>query len=134
MNRVCLTGRLTKDVELRVTPTGTNVAAFTVAVDNFTKDQYGNTVTQASFISCVAWNQQATFLSTYCKKGSLVALEGRLQTRTYDRKDGTKAYVTEVICDRVENLSPREQTEVQPQPQQQSQNNVYSFEDDDLPF
>lgn len=132
MNRVCLTGRLTKDIELRVTPTGTNVASFTLAVDNFTKDAQGNTVTQASFISCVAWNQSAVFLSNYCKKGSLISAEGRLQTRTYDRKDGSKAYVTEVICDRVENLSPREQAEEE-QPTQE--NNTYQYEDsDDLPF
>ena len=94
INRVVLTGRLTKDVELRATPSGANVASFTVAVDGFGRDQNNNPVNQASFVSCVAWNQTAKFVTTYCKKGSLVALEGRLQTRSYDRKDGTKAYVT----------------------------------------
>ena len=57
INRVVLTGRLTKDVELRATPSGANVASFTIAVDGFTKDQGNNTVNQASFINCVAWNQ-----------------------------------------------------------------------------
>ena len=97
INRVVLTGRLTKDVELRATPSGANVASFTVAVDGFGRDQNNNPVNQASFVNCVAWNQTAKFVTTYCKKGSLVALEGRLQTRSYDRKDGTKAYVVEVL-------------------------------------
>lgn len=131
MNRVCLIGRLTKDIDLMVTPSGANVASFTLAVDNYTKDVQGNTVTQANFISCVAWNQQAAFLSNYCKKGYRISIEGRIQTRTYDRKDGTKAYVTEVVCDRVENLTPKaEEQPAQPQPQ----NNTYDYSDSDLPF
>lgn len=137
INRVVLTGRLTKDVELRATPSGANVASFTVAVDGFGRDQNNNVINQASFINCVAWNTQAKFLSTYCKKGSLIALEGRLQTRTYDRKDGTKAYVTEVIADRIENLSPRDS---QPQANEgysineSDEGNNLSYSDDDLPF
>ena len=138
INRVVLTGRLTKDVELRATPSGANVASFTVAVDGFGRDQNNNSVNQASFISCVAWNQQAKFLSTYCKKGSLVALEGRLQTRSYDRKDGTKAYVTEVIADRVENLSPRDNTTANENNgyaiNEAEDNQTLSYSDDDLPF
>lgn len=137
INRVVLTGRLTKDVELRATPSGANVASFTVAVDGFGRDQNNNVINQASFINCVAWNNQAKFLSTYCKKGSLIALEGRLQTRSYDRKDGTKAYVTEVIADRIENLSPRDS---QPQANEgysineSDEGNNLSYSDDDLPF
>lgn len=141
INRVVLTGRLTKDVELRVTANGTNVASFTVAVDGFAKDQNNNTVNQASFVSCVAWNQSAKFLSTYCKKGSMVALEGRLQTRSYDRRDGTKAYVTEVIVDRIENLSPRDTNNMANNDnnsfsidQNENENQELAFSDDDLPF
>ncbi len=146
INRVVLTGRLTKDVELRVTASSVNVASFTVAVDGFTKDQNNNTVNQASFISCVAWNQSAKFLSTYCKKGSMVALEGRLQTRSYDRRDGTKAYVTEVVVDRVENLSPRDNTNAavsndnagfsinSNNVENEEDNQPLSYSDDDLPF
>ena len=107
LNKTIIQGRLVRDVELRQTVAGTPVASFTVAVDGFGRDQNNNPVNQASFINCVAWNTQAKFISTYCKKGTLVALEGRLQTRSYDRKDGTKAYVTEVIADRVENLKNR---------------------------
>ena len=138
INRVVLTGRLTKDVELRATPSGANVASFTVAVDGFGRDQNNNPVNQASFINCVAWNTQAKFISTYCKKGTLVALEGRLQTRSYDRKDGTKAYVTEVIADRVENLSPRDNAapanEVNGYAINEDDNQTLSYSDDDLPF
>ena len=139
INRVVLTGRLTKDVELRATPSGANVASFTVAVDGFGRDQNNNPVNQASFINCVAWNTQAKFISTYCKKGTLVALEGRLQTRSYDRKDGTKAYVTEVIADRVENLSPKDNTAPANETNgyainEEEDNQALSYSDDDLPF
>ena len=135
INRVVLTGRLTRDVELKATSTGNNVASFTVAVDGFTKDQNGETT--SSFINCVAWNTQAKFVSTYCKKGSLVALEGRLQSRSYDRKDGTKAYVTEVIVDRIENLSPKDANGTSANEGfsiQENDNQALSYSDDDLPF
>lgn len=138
INRVVLTGRLTRDVELRATPSGNNVASFTVAVDGFSKDAAGDG-NQASFISCVAWNNSAKFVSTYCKKGSLVALEGRLQSRSYDRKDGTKAYVTEVIVDRIENLSPKDSAPAANDDgfsikENQNDNQALSYSDDDLPF
>lgn len=135
INRVVLTGRLTRDVELKATSTGNNVASFTVAVDGFTKDQNGETI--SSFINCVAWSNSAKFVSTYCKKGSLVALEGRLQSRSYDRKDGTKAYVTEVIVDRIENLSPKDTTGTNANEGfsiQENDNQALSYSDDDLPF
>ena len=144
INRVVLTGRLTRDVELRATPSGANVASFSIAVDGFTKDQNNATVNQASFINCVAWNQTATFLSNYCKKGSLVALEGRLQSRSYDRRDGTKAYVTEVVVDRLENLSPKDSNVPQDvadnnngfsiKESEENDNQALSYSDDDLPF
>ena len=135
INRVVLTGRLTRDVELKATSTGNNVASFTVAVDGFTKDQNGEST--ASFINCVAWSNSAKFVSTYCKKGSLVALEGRLQSRSYDRKDGTKAYVTEVVVDRIENLSPKDANGTNANEGfsiQENDNQALSYSDDDLPF
>ena len=131
INKVILTGRLTKDAELRATATGTEVTSFTVAVDGFSKE-----ANNTSFINCVAWNHAAKFITTYCKKGSLVAVEGRLQTRTYDKRDGSKATVTEVVVERVENYSPKENV-------QDEQENVTAapvvendnpFSDDDLPF
>ncbi len=99
INRVVLVGRLTRDVELRRTPSNAAVANFTLAVDNpsFGKEKEAG----ASFISCVAWNGAAEIIGKYCKKGSQLGVDGRLQTRSYDRKDGTKASVTEVIVDNI---------------------------------
>lgn len=100
INRVVLVGRLTKDVEIRKTQSGLSVASFTVAVDRrgARQDQGSNQPT-ADFISCVAWRQTADFLGTYAKKGALVGVDGRLQTRTYDDAQGNRHYVTEVVCD-----------------------------------
>lgn len=132
INKVILTGRLTKDADLKTTASNNEVTSFTLAVDGYSKEQ-DNT----NFINCVAWNQPAKFISTYCKKGSLVAIEGRLQTRSYERKDGSKVSVTEVIVERVENYTPKE-----PTPATSSiQNTAPVFKDDnpfaddnDLPF
>ena len=135
INRVVLTGRLTRDVELKATSTGNNVASFSVAVDGFTRDQNGEN--NSSFINCVAWSNSAKFVSTYCKKGSLVALEGRLQSRSYDRKDGTKATAVEVIIDRIENLSPKDAATTSANEGfsiQENENQPLSYSDDDLPF
>jgi len=140
INRVILTGRLTKDIEIKATASGTNLASFTVAVDGFGRDQNNQPINQASFINCVAFNKQAQFLDAYCKKGTLVAVEGRLQTRSYDRKDGTKAYVTEVIVDKVENLSPKDSSQkdngfsMNESESSGEETQSLSFSDDDLPF
>mgnify|MGYP003571323358 CR=1 FL=1 len=99
MNKVILIGRLTRDPELRTTPSGVATTAFTVAVDrNFTNQQGQR---EADFINCIAWRKQAENISRYCAKGSQVAVEGRIQTRSYDAQDGSKRYVTGVICDNV---------------------------------
>ena len=99
MNKVILIGRLTKDPELRTTPSGVATTTFTIAVDrNFTNQQGQR---EADFISCVAWRKQAENISRYCSKGTQVAVEGRIQVRNYDAQDGSKRYVTEVICDNV---------------------------------
>lgn len=101
INRVVLVGRLTRDVEVRKTQSGLSVASFTVACDRRGARQDGANQQSADFISCVAWRQSADFLGQYARKGAMVAVEGRLQSRSYDRNDGTKAYVTEVQCDNV---------------------------------
>ena len=100
INRVVLVGRLTRDVEVRKTQSGLSVASFTVACDRRGPRDANNQST-ADFINCVAWRQSADFLGQYARKGAMVAVEGRLQSRSYDRQDGTKAYVTEVQCDNV---------------------------------
>ena len=135
LNTVILMGRLTADPELRTTNTNLSVLSFSVAVDRSYQSQ--GQERQTDFINCVAWSNSAKFVSTYCKKGSLVALEGRLQSRSYDRKDGTKAYVTEVIVDRIENLSPKDANGTSANEGfsiQENDNQALSYSDDDLPF
>lgn len=105
MNYTVLTGRICKDIELRQTQTGKSVVQFTLAVSR-TKEE-------TDFISCVAWNQTAELLATYTHKGSLIGLEGRIQTRNYDNNQGQKIYVTEVIANRIEFLEPRSKLESQ---------------------
>lgn len=104
INRVVLVGRLTRDVEVRKTGSGLSVASFTVAVSRrfARQDAQNNNQPTADFISCVAWRQAADFLGNYGKKGTLIGVEGRLQTRSYDGNDGRKGYVTEVVCDNVQ--------------------------------
>jgi single-strand binding protein len=99
LNRVILMGRITQDLELKQTTGGTSVLSFSVAVDrNFVKQGEER---QTDFINCVAWRQQAEFISKYFGKGRMIALEGNLRTRTYDDRNGTKHYVTEVFVDSV---------------------------------
>ncbi|MDF9296068.1 single-stranded DNA-binding protein [Geobacillus stearothermophilus] len=102
MNRVVLVGRLTKDVELRYTPNGTAVASFTLAVNRPFTNQQGER--EADFISVIAWRKTAENVANYTTRGSLVAVDGRLQTRSYE-KDGRRVYVTEVVADNVQFLS-----------------------------
>lgn len=99
MNKAILIGRLTKDPELRTTPTGRNVCQFSVAVSrNFTN---ANGEREADFINCVVWDKQAENLVKYQKKGNQIAVEGRIQTRNYDDKDGKKVYVTEIFVSNI---------------------------------
>ena len=105
MNKVILIGRLTKDPEMRTTNTGVAVTSFTLAVNRPFTDQSGERT--ADFINCISWRKQAENIAKYCVKGTQVAAEGRIQTRSYDHTDGTKRYVTEIICDNVTFLSTK---------------------------
>lgn len=109
INRVVLVGRITKDIELRKTTSNLSVVNFSVAVDNNTKNADGSKTT--SYINCIAWRQSAEFLNNYAKKGSLVGVEGRLQQRSFDRNDGSKASVLEVVADSVSLLESKSVTE-----------------------
>ncbi len=100
MNKVVLVGRLARDPELRTTQSGTPVVSFTVACDRRFARQ--GEERQADFISCVAWSKTAEFVSRYFTKGMRIALDGRIQTRSYDDQNGNKRYVTEVIAEDVE--------------------------------
>lgn len=107
MNRVELTGRLTKDVELRATANDVSVATFTLAVNRpITKDGEK----QADFINCKVWNKQAENLAKYCHKGDLIGIEGNIRTGSYDDKDKKKVYTTEVLAERIEFLNSKQET------------------------
>ena len=97
MNRVVLVGRLTKDPEMRTTTSGISQTRFTIAVNRRTANQNGQR--EADFISCVAWRGTAETIAKYLKKGREIAVEGRLQTGSYDAQDGTKRYTTDVVVD-----------------------------------
>lgn len=99
MNKAIIIGRLTRDPEMRTTTSGVNSTTFTVAVSRNYTNQNGERETD--FLNCVTWRKQAENVAKYCKKGTQVAVEGRIQTRSYDAQDGTKRYVTEIIADNV---------------------------------
>lgn len=96
-NRIILIGRLTRDPELRYVPSGVPVASFTLAVDRPFRDQQGNRETD--FIDIVAWRKLAEQVSQYMSKGRMVAVEGRLQIRSYETQEGQKRKVAEVVAD-----------------------------------
>ena len=99
LNRVILMGRITQDLELKTTQSGVSVLSFTIAVDrNYARQGEER---QTDFIDCVAWRQQAEFINRYFGKGRMIAVEGSLQKRSYDAKDGSKRWVTEVVVDSV---------------------------------
>ncbi|MDD2208420.1 MAG: single-stranded DNA-binding protein [Bacilli bacterium] len=108
MNNVSLVGRLTKDPELRTIPSGNVTTTVTVAINRPFANQAGERL--ADFISVVVWNKQAENLAKYCKKGSLIGVIGRIQTRSYDAQDGTKRYVTEVMAENIQFLSSKNDT------------------------
>lgn len=124
MNKVILTGRITKDPELRYTQNGMATLTFAVAVDRQVRAADGTR--QADFINCVAWGQQADFMSRYVHKGNMLAVAGRIQTRNYQGQDGQTRYVTEVVVENVENMTPRDpNTAPQQGSFQQPQQNQY---------
>ena len=105
MNKVVLIGRLTRDPELRYTGSNTPVATFSLAVNRNFQNQNGER--EADFINIVVWRKQAENCKNFLTQGSQVAVEGRIQTRTYDDQNGQKRYVTEVVADNVEFLGSK---------------------------
>ena len=113
INRVVLVGRMTRDPELRRTNTGSAVTSFTLALNRNYNSADG---VQADYIPCVVWNKVAENVEKYCSKGSLVGVEGRLRSRSYDNAQGQKVYVVEVVCDSVQFLETRAARERSQQP------------------
>ena len=125
MNKTILIGNLTKDVDLRTTTSGKTVASFSIAVNRRFKGQDGEK--QTDFFSIIAWGQLGEMCGRYLAKGRKVAVVGELQTRSYE-KDGVKRYITEIIADEVEFLTPKE-TESHAEP-----TGFIDIQDSDLPF
>ncbi len=137
INRVVLVGRLTKDPVMRKTGSGASVVSFTVACDRRVKTQDQT----ADFINCVAWNRVAELMAQYLHKGSLVGVEGRIQTRSYDDQSGKRVYVTEVVAESVQFLDkkeaypePSEPAYQTPQYNTSGQSETVDISTDDLPF
>ena len=107
LNRIVMIGRLTKDVEMRITPAGTNVSTFTIACDRDRKGKDGQKETD--FVNVVVWGKTAEICATYLAKGKMCSVDGRLQIRQYE-KDGQKRSIAEIAADGVQFLSPREAT------------------------
>jgi len=127
LNRVVLVGRMVRDPELRRTGSGIAVTSFTIAMNrNFTNQQGER---QADFIPCVVWNKAAENTARYCGKGSLVGVEGRLQSRTYENQEGKKVNVIEVVCDSVQFLETRASSEQRGQTIQQQPSNNNNLND-----
>lgn len=144
INNVTLVGRLTKDVELKYTPANQAVAQFTLAVNRTFKNANGERETD--FINVVIWRQSAENFANWAKKGALIGITGRIQTRNYENQQGQRVYVTEVIAENFQMLESRNQQQGQQQAQQhatQQQVNQpdpfaggapTSLNDDSLPF
>lgn len=112
MNSVQLIGRLTKEVDLKFTPSGTAVGNFTLAVNRSFTNQQGER--EADFILCQIWRTAAENLAKYTRKGSQIGVSGRIQTRNYENQQGQRVYITEVVVDQFDLLDPKESTEPRP--------------------
>ena len=145
INNVTLVGRLTKDVELKYTPANQAVAQFTLAVNRTFKNANGER--ESDFINCVIWRKSAENFANFAKKGALIGITGRIQTRNYENQQGQRVYITEVIAENFQMLESRnqQQGQQQAQPQQAKQQQVKQpdpfsgvsptiLNDDSLPF
>ena len=137
LNNVCLVGRMTDNAELRYTPNNQAVATFRLAVNRPFKNQNGER--EADFINCVIWRQQAENLANWAKKGALIGITGRIQTRSYENQQGQRVYVTEVVAENFQLLEFNKQND-RGQSQSHSQQDFarqaepFNIEESDLPF
>ena len=137
INNVVLIGRLTRDPELRCTPSNVAVATFSLAVNRNFKNQAGDY--EADFISCIMWRQQAENFANWVKKGNLVGITGRIQTRSYDNQQGQRVYVTEVVAESFQILEKKDNAANNASMENQippsfEKTNPMDISDDDLPF
>ena len=145
INRVCLVGRFTRDPELKFTPTNTPIANFSLANNRTYVGQNSEKKEQVSFFNCIAWGKTGQIISQYFKKGQRIIIEGRLQQRSWDDKDGNKRSTVEVVVENFQFLdapsSDKAQTGGKPQEvdnfpdyRNDSIPDSPSFSDDDIPF
>lgn len=136
MNFTMLVGRLTKDSELRFTENEKKVGNFTLAINRDYKNTNGEYETD--FINCVVFGEQAETLNKYTQKGDLIGVQGRLQTRNYEDKEGKKHYITEVLVNKVQFLSTKNpqknENNVESSDPYVEMGNKVAFDDDSLPF
>ena len=135
INSIVLVGRLTKEVNLKYTPSNQAVATFTLAVNRNFKSQNGER--EADFINCVIWRQQAENLANWAKKGALIAITGSIRTRNYENQQGQRVYVTEVVADNFQLLESKDrgnQSQGNSQPDFGRQAEPFNIEESDLPF
>ena len=144
MNQVLLVGRLVRDVDLRTTTSGADVARFTLAILRNYKNQNGEYLTD--FINCITWRNLARNMAEYCKKGDLVGIKGRIQNVSYTDRDGNNIYKTEIIANNVtflsnsnkkEELTTHNEAEIEPVKQEDpfaSFSEQYDIDDSQLPF
>lgn len=129
INRTVLVGRLTRDPELRRTAQGDAVTSFTLAVNrNYTSNDGQQ---QADFINCIVWRKLAENVERYCSKGSLVGVDGRIQTRSYENNQGQRIYVTEIVCDSVQFLETKK---AENNNQGYDVQHSFDIQDDDIAF
>ncbi len=132
MNKVFLVGRITKDPEIRYTQSNHEVVSFTLAVNRSYTTSSGER--EADFINCVAWRNQAVNMHKFVKKGHLLGVDGRLQTRTYQTELGETRYITEVVCDFVTFLETRGSLQDDTSPEPYDEPIVEPASEDDVPF
>ena len=137
INNTVLVGRMVRDAELKYTPNNQAVATFTLAVNRNFKSQNGER--EADFINCVIWRQQAENLANWAKKGALIGIMGRIQTRSYENQQGQRVFVTEVVADNFQLLESRKdreggQSQGYSQPDFSRQAEPFTIDDDSLPF
>nr|DAX30585.1 MAG TPA: Single strand binding protein [Caudoviricetes sp.] len=137
INNVTLVGRLTRDPELKYTPSNIAITTFNLAVNRNFKGANGER--EADFINCMIWRKQAELFAEWCKKGNLVGITGRIQTRSYDNQQGQRVYVTEVVAETFQPLEKRDNSANQSNIEEQMlasfvATNPLDISDDDMPF
>ena len=138
INNITLVGRLTKDSDLRYTSDGTATATFSLAVNRPFKSASGER--EADFINCVIWRKSAENFANFTRRGALVGITGRIQTRNYEGNDGKRVYITEVVADNFTLLEPKQTTEQRPREstrerqQEQKRSNFNDFNNTPDPF